>query len=350
MHVIELYQLTEWIDVEIRENQIVKKYQALQSILHTNAQPNQPHQPFEPQKNELIEALGEVALDRLSIDQLDFLKKLKIAQHIGDEGINSIEDSLYKNVIDIATSASNLQNIIKDINYGLKKSEQIKNGLGDFVDFELPEFDEVLIRVNFSGYATMANVADFKKWGTIWYDIARGVTMAHGSPPEDVKIIGAKRGSVILELAVAYGVAHTTSKIILSALKVADRVLDIRKKAEEIRGLKLNNKKLADEIKKAADKEKASGIGNITKEIVATLKLNGEGEGEKVNALDKSVINLVDFIEKGGEVDFIMPEESDIEDEDKENEERKELKGLRIAFEEIRRLEHKIKQIEHKNP
>lgn len=352
MHVIELYQITEWIDVEIRENEIVQKYQNLQSILQQNAQPNQQQQSFESQKNELIEALGKVALNRLSIDQLDFLKRLKIAQHIGDEGINSIEDNLYKNVIDIATSASNLQNVIEDINYGLEKSEQIQRGLEDCVDLESPEFDEVLIRVNFSGSATMANVTDLKNWGIVWYDIARGIAMAHGASPEEVKVVGAKKGSIIIELAVVYGIAHTTSKIILSALNVADRVLDIRKKAEELRGLKLSNKKLANEIEKEADKEKESGIANITKEIVAELQLKIEGEGDKVTALDKSVHNLVDFIEKGGEVDFVMPEESDIEDEDIETDKKKQkkLKELRLAFEGIRRLEHKIKQIEQKNP
>jgi len=349
MHVIELYQLTEWIDAEIRRGNIVNKYQNLESILQQNASANQPKQPFESQKNELIEAIGRVPLSRLSIDQLNFLRRLRIAEHVGDEGIAYIEDSLYRNVIDIATSAANIRNVINDINYGLKKSEQIKGGLTDCVDLEPPEFEEVLIRVSFSGHASMSNVADLKKWASIWYDIARGIAMAHNSSPEEVRIVGAKRGSIVLELAVIYGIALTTSKIIILALNVANRVLDIKKKAEEIRGLKLSNDKLAKEIEKEAKNEKTSGIESIKKEILAELKLNTAREGDKVAALNKSVEDLVDFIEKGGEVDFVMPEESDTEEgEKKTNAEIR--KRLRIAFEDIRRIEHTVKLLEHKNP
>jgi len=319
----------------------------LQTILQQHSQPNQPKRPFEDQKNDLIESLRKVPLRNLTKDQLLFLHELGIAQAVGDEGIDVIEDVLYKNVIDVATSAQTLQQIHQKITEGIQKADQIKTGLdGCVLEEEYETDNEVLIRVSFTGQATMSNVTDFKRWGNTWHEIGRGIAMAHNASPEDVKIVGATKGSIIIEMAVIATIATTTSGIILSALKVAEKVLDIRKKAEEIRNLKLNNKKLADDIEEEAEKEKKSGIEGITTELIKKLKIKKDGEGDKVNALDKAVNNLVDFIESGGEVDFIIPEE-EAESEENENA-TPEYGDLRVTFQKIRKLENKIKLLESK--
>jgi len=348
MNVSELFNLTNWVTDEIVSTQIPQKYQALQKNLQQHSQPNQQKQPFETQKNDLTETIKNVPLRKLTKDQLLFLHELGIAQSVGDEGINVIEDILYKNVIDVATSAQKLQQIHQKITKGIQKSDQIKAGLDGCVFEEEYESDnEVLMRVSFTGHATMSNVTDFKSWGNIWYEIGRGIAMAHNTSPEAVKIVGATKGSIIIELAVIASIAMTTSGIILSALKVAEKVLDIRKKAEEIRNMKLNNKKLANDIDKEAEKEKTAGIEKISTGIIKKLKLEKDGEGDKINALDKAVKNLVNFIESGGEVDFIIPEE-EVESEESENATPK-YGDLRVTFQEIRQLENKIKLLESKN-
>ena len=45
MNISELYELTKWIDSEIKEKQVYEKYQALFTVLSQNSQPNQ--QPTE---------------------------------------------------------------------------------------------------------------------------------------------------------------------------------------------------------------------------------------------------------------------------------------------------------------
>lgn len=157
--------------------------------------------------------------------------------------------------------------------------------------------------------------------------------------------MGATKGSIIIELAVVASIATTMSGIILAVLKVAEKILDIRKKAEELRGLKLKNDKLSKELEKEAENEKKDGIEQITADIAEKLKINANGDGDKVKALDTAVKNLVNFIEKGGVVDFIVPEEGASEEgEEDSNAE------LRVAFQEIRQLEKKIELLEYKNP
>lgn len=345
MNVSELFSLTRWISNEIVNADVLLHYQNLQKILTQNSLPNQPRQPFETEKNKLIEIIKNIPLDVLTSEQLNFLYQLGIAQFIGENGANLIEDILYKNVIDIATSGFKLQEIVWELKKGIVSSTFILSGLKSCVSEEPFESqNEVLIRVSFTGEALMSNVADFKRWGSIWYDIGRGIAMAHDLSPEQVKIVGATKGSIILELAVVAEFAATASGIILAALKVAEKVIFLKQKAEELRTLKLKNDQLAAEIEKEAENEKKSGIEEITTEIVFKLQMNESSEGDKIKALDTAVKNLVNFIEKGGVVDFVMPDdenESDAQTIQKNAE-------LRIAFQQIRQLEKKLALLEHK--
>lgn len=346
MNVSELYHLTLWIEEEVEQKNIIKMYQGLYNILQQNAQQGRQQQPFETQKDALLLSLKEVDLNSLTNDQIKFLNNLEIEQALGSRGIETIEDILYKNVIDIATSASKIAEIIQKLQNGINKSKQIKTGLLDCVDEEIyEEKNEVLMRVAFTRNASMTNIAEFKNWGSTWYDIGRGIAMAHDLTPDDVKVVGATKGSIIIELAVIASIATTTSGIILAALKVAEKVYDIRLKAEELRSLKLKNDKVVKDLEKEADNEKKEGIDEIIYVLIDELKLDGKKEGDKITALEKSVKKLVDFVDKGGEVDFIMPDEEN--DEVQENDSN-EKNDMRVAFQEIRRLEKKLALLEHK--
>lgn len=348
MNVSELYDLTYWIVEKIVNTQIPQKYKALHQILHQNAQPNQQQTAFESQKNELIDEIKQVPLTQLTKEQTLFLSELGIAQAVGKEGVSTIEDILYKNALDIATSAKKINQIHRKLNTGIDKSNQIKTGLDGCVTQEDYEAEnEVMIRINFTGNATMSNVIDFKKWGNTWHEIGRGIAMAHNASPEDIRIIGATKGSIIIELSTNPAIATTASAIILSALVLAEKVLDIRKKAEEIKSLKLKNKKLAKDIEKEAENEKKEGVEQICEKLIVELKIEQSNEGDKVTALNKAVKDLIDFVEFGGEVDFIVPEEFDDEDtEEGEEAPKPEYEKLKHTIQEIRLLENKLKLLE----
>lgn len=199
MNVSELFELTQWITREIEGTQIPQKYQTLQQILQQHSQPNQQKPPFEAQKDDLIKTLKSVPLDQLTRDQIAFLDNLGIANAVGEEGSGQIEDILYKNVIDVATSAQKLLQIHQKISEGISKSDQIKAGLsGCVLEEEYEAENEILMRVSFTGHALMENIKDFKSWGNIWFDIGRGIAMAHDLTPEDIKIVGATKGSIII--------------------------------------------------------------------------------------------------------------------------------------------------------
>jgi len=345
MNITELYQLTQWIDENVRSKDIAGKYQAVFNVLQQNARTGQQQQPLEPHKEALIEAISSISLEELSIDQLAFLRRLGIADHLGINALSNIEDILYRNALDIPTAAAEFNKIVEAINNGLAKADQIKNGLSDLVDPEELPKDEALIRVGFTKDAAVNNVVDWKKWSSIWYDIGRGIALAHDRAPEDIKVVGAKKGSIVIELAVAYAIAKTTGKIILFALQVADKVLAIKKQAAEISHLELKNDKIAQELEQEAANLVEEKKQSITALIFEELGINEDADGEKRTALEKAIKKLIDFIERGGDVDCVLPTEMEGEGVNAAD-----IKAIRDEFKEIRTIENKIKKLEHKEP
>jgi hypothetical protein len=348
VQVKELLQLTHWIDKNIKAPTVAQKYQQLQAVLqhNVNSRNNQPQQPFKEQQDDVINTIKDISTGSLTNEQERMLDTLGIARHLSMHGIDKLENILFRNGLDMATAAAEVATIQQEIENGVAQSDQLKTSLTPLIfeeDDEGDETNDVVMRIHFQNEVAMDNLSDFKKWGSTWWDIGRGIAMAHDHTPEDIRVVGAQKGSIIIELAVIAAIATTTSSIILSALKVADRVLTIRKKAEEIKSLKLNNKKLEDDLEKEADKEKSQGLKDITQKISVTLNIDGSGDGEKLKVLEKSVKNLIDFVENGGEVDFYTDDENIPEDSQQD------IEQLKVNFSEIKKLEQRILTIEHKN-
>ena len=343
----ELYALTHWIELEISEKQILEKYQALHAVLNQNAQPNQPKQPFEQHKETLVDALSSVSLGRLTHEQTAFLHNLGIAQYVGEAGITHLEEILFKNSLDIATAVTKIAEINQSISSGISKAGQIQTGLEGCVEQLEPEIEQVLMRVHFAGHASMENIIALKAWGNTWFEIGRGIAMATGGAPEEIKIVAANKGSIIFDLAVTYGIAEVASKVVLRGLEIVERALKIRAEVENIRHLKLQNKKIAQELNDELQQEKQAAIDKAIEELVKELNLNKGNQGDKKEALSKAISKLIDFIEQGGEVDFVMPEETEGEEAESKGESAKSVKELKATIQQVRMLENSIKAIEH---
>ena len=330
----------------------MQKYQQLYQVLQQNTQPNQQKQPFEEQKELLISALREVPLIELSLGQIEILTTIGIATNVGTEGIELVEDTLFKNALDIATAAQRIQQAIQEISQGIQWSQQEKELLTKIIETEeVSEIgDQVLLRVHFTREAHLSNLTELKDWGKTWWEIGRGIGMAHGEAPENISVVGASKGSIIVSLLSAYAIAKTASGIIMEALKVIEKVYDIKKKAQEVKALELANDEAEKSLEEAAETEKQNGVENIINHTIDEIGLDRNKEGDKVNELSSAVRKLVDFVEKGGEVDFVLPDEEEELEEGEADEKVQERERLRVMFKEVRRLEKKIHQLEYKQP
>lgn len=353
MQVEELYDLTSWVEVEVVGKQLVQKFQQLHKVLNQNAQANQQKQPFESQQETLVDALRRVPLDQLSIGQVNTLEDLKIAPNVGDQGASLVEDVLFKNALDVANAAQQIKRCVAELNEGIQWSNQLRELLEKIINSEsISEIDDkVLLRVHFAGEAHIDNLTELKDWSKVWWEIGRGISMAHDQAPDSIEVIGASKGSIIVSLLTAQAIAGTVSGIIFAALKVVEKYYDIKRKAQEVRALEIGNDKAEKALEDAAKKHREDGVAAIVEQTVKELGLNPKTEGDKVNELTSATKKLVDFVSKGGEVDFVVPDDEEDDDEfDGDNTTARARADLRVRFQEVRKLEKEVKRLEDRRP
>ena len=326
---------------EIRQRTLSERYLRLYEGIKENR--------FEGQKVDLIESMKEIDLTRLTKNQVSFLDKLKIYPALGPHGIEEIKNILSRNLQN-SIAMQKIREIHTRLEEGLEQVRLISDALKDCVcDDEEESKDEVLIRVIFLKEASISNVSDFKNWGDTWYLIGHGITLAHNATPQDIKIVGADKGSVILELLTKPEIAATVADIIHSVLETVAEVLNIKKLVSEARKFSLKIVALEEnatdtDSKNIAESEKKKAVENIIKKQTEKLKLNKDSDGGKITALEKAITLLVEFIAKGGELDFVVPEEVS-KKEDKTGEIfaqiREKTKDIRVLEENLKLLECK---------
>ena len=163
--------------------------------------------------------------------------------------------------------------------------------------------------------------------------------MAVNETPRDIRVVGAQTGSIIITLATTYGIARVISAVLLKALEVAEKVQGLRKAQLEIQALHLSNQQALAALKEQEESERAGGLKAIAESVSTDLEL----DGEKVNALEKSIRKLLSFIELGGGIDLILPFEGRSQPENLDPEEKK----LSLNVTRIRELERSQRLMSH---
>lgn len=342
MNISELFHLTQWVVKEISGKRIVELHTQLHAIVQQNAQ-GQARQPFETQLNTLVDVLKDVPLLAITNEQNEMLEKLQIARHVGKAGVKNLRNILSTHAADIATIATKLQQIINELTTGIERAKAIGKNLIGLVTAETDiPVDGALFRVTFEDGAAIEDVKQLKDRADDWHTIARGITMIHDKAPEDVRIVGADRGSVIVSMVSTYAVVKTMSLIILEAMKLSERYLTLRLLAEQMKGLKLQNE-ITERAIAQADAEREQHVEVIVGKVLETLGRK-KPAGDKMIALTKAVENVVEFTTSGGSVDFVEPAKgANVVEADQA-----ELEKLASTINEVRALESKIKQLGHK--
>jgi hypothetical protein len=359
MQIIETYELTEWIKEEVANAGIVQKYNDLFAVLNHNANrpPNEPTQSFKEQKRALFKALSTIDFSSLSLSQINALEVLNINHNIGDIAIEKIE-LILSNTLDIADVASQVQIMINELNTGIKQSNQLNTALVPLIETYEKEIDpeKVLTRVIFEHDASIGNIVHLKDWSDKWFHIGRGFAIGNGQTPEDIQIIGASKGSIVIELLILAGTAIPIAKAINMTLDSMVKYREFQLKSIEYRKMKEDNPKLDNELEeeavrweKRAEQLKKDVAEDITEEMKKALP-NYQKDNQR--ELGKAVTNLVEFISLGGDVDCVISGDID-EDKGADEEEAQETarinaprQQLRDEFENIRQLRETLK-LEH---
>lgn len=344
MQIDELISLTQWIREHVQRAGIEKKYALLVEKLRTNTQPGQPRVSFQAEKEDLFSALIRVPLYQLSQAQTEVLSTVGVMSNVGEAGVQQIEAALVNSGLDIANALERIESMSQLLANGVQWANDMHPRLSPLgtSGSVIESGDEVLVRVRFAGDAAIENVVHLKKWTAAWWEIGRGITMLNREKPEDMRVVGASNGSVIVWLVTSIAVSKTLTSILSDILKITERVLGIQRTIEEVRALRIANDAAEVALKQEIQEVKQTAVQSIVSAAITHSSTKSKTDGELANVLTKAVERLLEFSENGGEVDFVLPES----DEEASQELLQRQLEIRQSVEEVRKLEASVKQLE----
>lgn len=346
MDIRELEKLAVWYGEHF--DRIGPLYHALIAPIQHNA--TQPQKiPVEEPLNDLIRQLRWTDFEALSIEQLNLLDKLEVSQYLGQDGADFVDAIVRTANYDPTTANTKL-------NEAVGKLGNVRSYLDSFLQSlsqlalrnQEEESDFITIRVSFQNEASITNMTEWKRSASDWYDIIRGIAMVRDEAPEDIRVVSATKGSIILTLAAGAAVTELLARIAKHITGTAKDVLELAHSREDLKQKKMLTKVMADEFDRLTTERKA----NTVQEIVAEFKdVLGDGGGDKLTALTKSVEKLLKFNEKGGTVDFVMPENDDDEDEVDEAEAQaaapSDILAAKRAIQDYQEVREQVKLLSH---
>ncbi len=313
MNIDELHRLAIWFNSQFPATN--RLYAELLEPLNHNA--NQADKrPLEEPLQALTNFLSVQRFDELSIQQLKMLSAMGVDAYMGPEGANFVNTVVRTSNYDPATAVQRINEAIQALSRTRSSFTAYAEAVTN-LGFEVREIeaddDRIIIRVGFQNDVSIHNVTDWKDTGKEWYEIIRGLAMACDEKPEDVKVVGAETGSIILILAGTVAFTTLLAKISKNITSVAMDVLSVRSSMEDLRQKGILTKTMEKEFNEIEKTKKDSAVTTI--EAVLADHLKGK-DGEIKAALVKSIQKLLTFSEKGGSVDFVAPEEEEEELDD----------------------------------
>lgn len=313
MDILEVSNLTQMAQNKI--SVYLSSVEQLKNALHHNA--NQPNkQPLEDKLRAAQRCSKVIALGNLTYSQRNWLSELKIVNLIGELGSDRLEEIVQKSGYDPATALQEISDTQSKLSSAVSKLAKLHESLIDFpwiVDYGNKYSDCFEIRISFSKSAEIKDTHSLKKWSADWYEISRGIAGWVDEKPEDIEIVGVSNGSIILWLSATALVTTLLAKITknicsmtLDGLQVASTIEDLRRKKYLNEGIRNS---LEEDRKERLEKQKEELIQEIKQTSVHEIS------PEKESNLNRAIEKLLNFFEKGGDIDFLEPPEAEDENE-----------------------------------
>lgn len=231
---------------------------------------------------------------------------------------------------------------------------QINSSLNQYdtlTEAATPIDGKITIRIQFKEDASIEDVVQWKKWSNEWHDIVRGISLSIGEAPEDTKVIGAGKGSLVMILSGTVAFTGALALITKHLTSIIKNVLQIANTIEDLRHKKFLNNTIENNLKKQSEKTKTDGVKIILAEVNKALPKALDGEQKQ--ALENSIKKYLKFSDLGGDVDFVSPPETHEEDEENAGDDAvsaEEITNIRNIIHEVRSLRDEVKLLTHQVP
>jgi hypothetical protein len=351
MNVQELFSLSNWY-MRYYTN-IESLYNGINSILQNNAAQT-VQSPLEDSLNSLKSYLTNMDFGSLSLQQIKILDALGVRNLLGEDGAAILDSTVKTVTYDPATTQKKIQSFIdrlRTASLSLSGYNSAITVLGISPETFDETADRVTIRIGFQNQASIENITDWKESAKDWWEIIRGLAMAAGESPEDTRVVGATKGSLILVLAGTYAVTNLLARISKHIASIARDIISVRTELENLRQKAFFTKVMENEFKAAELKLRAEGLAAIQAELKKELAKGVSGE--VTNALDRSVEKLLTHSENGGNVDFVSPpideEKTDDTHHDQTGQSSAQLEDVRKTIQEYQQVREAVRLLTNEN-
>ena len=328
----EIVNLNQWfIDNEKRHGAITKLNKLL-SILKSNISVRAPNnrnqqiqiQPFTEEKRAAVEAVKKFNFSELSTDQIECLKLHDAVKHMGPEAAEYLMNVFREEGHDLAYLAAEVTTAHQAISAAKSKITAASNAVSPYseavnsVDYLT---DKARFSIIFRDGVKVDSLKDLEKRSKEWSAIMHGLGIALGVPPSEFKVLGARNGSLIVDLYMCAAAIVPIGFILNRSLAILERFALSIRRMDEIFELDIDDpafKHIEQQIKATSEDyfntKKLISAKKIADEVLDDIECDEEKRAEADTFLQNSIKKILNHLRKGGDLDAFVPH-SHIEDE-----------------------------------
>ena len=370
----EMISLSQWFADKEKHHQCIAKLVKLQTKLNANTQarnPNnrnqpQPIQPFSEEKSQAIEALRAYKLSELSDDQITCLSVHKANQYMGDKAADTLTEVFRNEVHDLAYLAQEVTNVHAALSTAKTKIEQTTKLIvpySEAISETLYLTDKARLSIIFKDGVKIESLSDLEARSKEWSTIMHGIGVALNIPPNEFKVLGARNGSLIIDLFMGATAIIPIGFILNRSLSIIERFALSLRKIKGIYELDLADpafQKISEQIQATNEEyfslQKLVSAKKIAEEILDETECPADKRAEAQTFLETSIKKMLNHLRKGGDLDAFVPKSENQETDNGKTEKAIELiekfrhKKLTLSKEEFTKLlEHFDFEDEAKN-
>jgi hypothetical protein len=337
MKVEDLKSLSSKILEHAQQQKTEHYFSQFFSVLQQNLRRDRQPQPISKQKEEFYASLRSFDRMSLTYSEKNLFQLLSYDRIVGSQAVDAINVILHDEQFDPMGVLQNIEQKLKEFKQFIERNQTILSALQPIPtlkEIALQE-GEALLEITFTDKTSVDNIVDFEHWIDCWTKIIRAFSQLVGEKPESSRVVFVQKSSpLIIDLATTSCLVIAFGMAVDMVLKKVEKYLRIRKLIEEIRKLKLENKKIMKELTSEADSFSQKQSEDIARKLASSLKQ--EFSGDVLNAVSFAIKNLFDFIDKGGRVD--CPSATDEKKADDIDDIFKKVSGLQKSLDRMRLL------------
>lgn len=320
----EMISLHKWIEEKESLYQPIEKLQKLHQILNANVHARSPNnrqpqaaQPFTSEKNEAADALRKLKLSELSNDQITCLSVHGADQHMDDAAADRLLHIFREDVHDLAYLAKEVAEANKCLNEARAKIAEVSRFItpyskeiheADYLD------DKARFSIIFKDGVKVDSLKDLEVRSKEWSVVMHGIGVALNIPPNDFKVLGARNGSLVIDLYMCAAAIVPIGFILNRSLSMIERFALSMKRVKALYDFEIGDpafKDIEEEIKATSERyferKKVISAKTIAKDILDEQECPKDRRPEAETHLESSIKKILNHLRKGGDLDAFIP-------------------------------------------